>query len=188
MPRSLAAHDCIHDRSVRRHWRGHRRPHSQLGDVRPACFAGQRLLSPAPVALRAPVAGHGQTPLSPPTSTIRPDSHFRWLEKASPVTVYDAVWKSNPGLRADFPDYAQTQDGEILSPYAAFPPLETDGRTVLVAEGAGAIRAHEAMMCGVERDDPELSVAMVKLNGFKKTFKPREYLRFGPRPTHHPVQ
>jgi putative transposase len=52
-----------------------RRPHSQLGYVSPARFAGQRLPSPAPVALRAPSAGDGQTHLSPPTSTIRPDSH-----------------------------------------------------------------------------------------------------------------
>jgi hypothetical protein len=55
----------------------------------------------------------------------------------------------------EFPDYVETQDGEILSPYAALPPLEIDGRTVVVAEGTGAIRAYEAMMYGAERDDPE---------------------------------
>jgi hypothetical protein len=75
--------------------------------------------------------------------------------RTSIKAVCDAVWKSNPGLRAEFPDYVETQDGEILSPYAALPPLEIDGRTVVVAEGTGAIRAYEAMMYGLERDDPE---------------------------------
>jgi hypothetical protein len=36
------------------------------------------------------------------------------------------------------------------------PPLEINGRTVVVAEGTGAIRAYEAMMYGMERDNPAI--------------------------------
>jgi hypothetical protein len=83
--------------------------------------------------------------------------YFNPLMKGSTSikAVCDAVWKSNPSLRAEFPDYVETNDGKILSPYAALPPLEINGKTVVVAEGTGAIRAYEAMMYGVERDDPE---------------------------------
>ena len=73
--------------------------------------------------------------------------------RTSIKVVCDAIWKSNPSLRAQFPEYLKVQDGETLSPYAALPPLEIGGRTVLVAEGTGAIRAYEAMIYGVERDD-----------------------------------
>jgi hypothetical protein len=78
--------------------------------------------------------------------------------RTSIKVVCDAVWKSNPGLRAEFPVYVKTQDDQILSPYASLPPLEIDGRPVLVAEGTGAIRAYEAMMYGVERDDASTKV------------------------------
>ena len=67
--------------------------------------------------------------------------------------VCDAVWKSNTVLRTEFPEYLRLQDGEILSPYASLPPLEIGGRPVVVAEGTGAIRAYEAMLYGVEREN-----------------------------------
>jgi len=75
--------------------------------------------------------------------------------RTSIKAVCDAVWKSNPGLRAEFPEYLRIQGRDILSPYAALPSLEIGGETVVVAEGTGAIRAYEAMMYGVERDDPQ---------------------------------
>ena len=73
--------------------------------------------------------------------------------RTSIKVVCDAVWKSNPSLRAEFPEYLKTRDGEILSPYASLPPLKINGRPVAVAEGTGAIRAYEAMMYGVESAD-----------------------------------
>jgi len=73
--------------------------------------------------------------------------------RTSIKVVCDAVWKSDSGLRAEFPAYVKSEDGEILSPYAALPPLEIGGRPVSVFEGTGAIRAYEAMMYGVERED-----------------------------------
>jgi hypothetical protein len=73
--------------------------------------------------------------------------------RTSIKVVCDAVWKSNPRLRADFPEFLKTQDGGIQSPYASLPQLEINGRPVVVAEGTGAIRAYEAMLHGVESAD-----------------------------------
>ena len=75
--------------------------------------------------------------------------------RTSIKVVCDAVWKSNPALRAEYPDYLKLQDGEILSPYASLPPVEIGGQPAVVAEGTGAIRAYEAMMYGVEREDAQ---------------------------------
>ena len=55
--------------------------------------------------------------------------------------------------QAAFPKYVKEGNGEILSPYESLPPLEIDGTIVSVAEGTGAIRAYEAMVYGVERND-----------------------------------
>jgi hypothetical protein len=74
--------------------------------------------------------------------------------RTSIKVVCDAVWRSNPTLRAESPKYLKVQSGEIQSPYASLPPLEINGRPVVVAEGTGAIRAYETMMYGVERDEP----------------------------------
>ena len=40
------------------------------------------------------------------------------------------------------------------SRYASLPPLEINGTMVSVAEGTGAIRAYEAMVYGIERNEP----------------------------------
>ncbi len=76
--------------------------------------------------------------------------------RTSIKVVCDAIWKSNSGLRAEFPEYLKEVNGTVLSPYAALPPLEINGQPVVVAEGTGAIRAYEAMLYGIERDDPDL--------------------------------
>jgi len=72
--------------------------------------------------------------------------------RTSIKVVCDALWKTNPSLRAAFPEYVRGKDGEILSPYASLPPLEINGAMVSVAEGTGAIRAYEAMVYGLERN------------------------------------
>jgi uncharacterized protein DUF2779 len=67
--------------------------------------------------------------------------------------VVDAIWKIDSLLRERFPEYVRQVDGELLSPYEALPPLEIQGNEVVVAQGTGAMRAYEAMMYGLERDD-----------------------------------
>ena len=74
--------------------------------------------------------------------------------RTSIKVVGDALWKTNPSLRAAFPEYVREKDGESLSPYASLPPLEINGTMVSVAEGTGAIRAYEAMVYGLERNEP----------------------------------
>jgi hypothetical protein len=74
--------------------------------------------------------------------------------RTSIKVVGDALWKTNPSLRAAFPEYVREKDGESLSPYASLPPLEINGTMVSVAEGTGAIRAYEAMVYGMERNEP----------------------------------
>ena len=63
-----------------------RRPHSRLRSPSPARFATQLTPSLAPVGLRPPSAGDGQTQSTTSTSDDRPDQHSEWLEKVSPVS------------------------------------------------------------------------------------------------------
>lgn len=74
--------------------------------------------------------------------------------RTSIKVVCDALWQTDPSLRAAFPEYIREEGGRILSPYASLPPLEIAGTMVSVAEGTGATRAYEAMVYGVERNDP----------------------------------
>jgi hypothetical protein len=74
--------------------------------------------------------------------------------RTSIKVVCDALWQTDLSLRAAFPEYVRGEGGRILSPYASLPPLEIAGAMVSVAEGTGAIRAYEAMVYGVERNDP----------------------------------
>jgi hypothetical protein len=69
--------------------------------------------------------------------------------------VLEAIWRIDPQLRARYPEYFQKPAGQILSPYQALPSLEIQGNPVVVADGTGAMRAYEAMMYGLERDDVE---------------------------------
>jgi hypothetical protein len=43
----------------------------------------------------------------------------------------------------------------VLSPYKTLPPLEIGGTILAVAEGTGAIRAYEAMVYGLEKEEAE---------------------------------
>lgn len=85
-------------------------------------------------------------------------SYFHPLMKGrtSIKVVVDAIWKSNPKLRQEFPEYLKMQGEQILSPYDALPTLTINGKPVVVAEGTGAVRAYEAMLYGVEKSDPVL--------------------------------
>jgi hypothetical protein len=87
--------------------------------------------------------------------TVRHYFHPLMKGRTSIKVVSDALWQTNPSLRAAFPEYVKAENGKTLNPYAALPPLEIDGHAVSVAEGTGAIRAYEAMVYGVEKDDEE---------------------------------
>jgi hypothetical protein len=87
--------------------------------------------------------------------TVRHYFHPLMKGRTSIKKVSDALWQTSPNLRSAFPQYIKEQDGKILSPYDALPPLQIGDRAVAVAEGTGAIRAYEAMVYGVERDDPK---------------------------------
>lgn len=72
--------------------------------------------------------------------------HPRQGGRTSLKAVFEAVWHANPGLRARLPQYVREDNGTLLSPYAALPPLSIGGREVTVAEGKGAILAYYTLM------------------------------------------
>jgi hypothetical protein len=88
--------------------------------------------------------------------TLKHYFHPLMRGRTSIKKVFDAIWKSNPGLRESFPEYQKEQNGEFLSPYEALPVLKIQGEEVVVAEGTGAMRAYEAMLYGLEKDDAEI--------------------------------
>lgn len=95
--------------------------------------------------------------------TLKHYFHPMMKGRTSIKIVFDALWKTNPALREEFPEYLRESAGEILSPYAALPPLAINGSPVVVAEGTGAIRAYEAMLYGIERNDPTIREAWKNL-------------------------
>jgi hypothetical protein len=70
--------------------------------------------------------------------------------------VLDALWKSDHAMRARFEEITSLKADAKADPYMALPPLEINGARQQVVEGTGAMRAYEAMMYGVERDDSEV--------------------------------
>jgi len=72
--------------------------------------------------------------------------HPRQGGRTSLKAVFEAVWHANPGLRARLPQYVREDNGTLLSPYAALPPLSIGGREVTVTEGKGAILAYYTLM------------------------------------------
>lgn len=87
--------------------------------------------------------------------TVKHYFHPLMKGRTSIKVVCDALWKISPELRKQYPEYIKVVDGEILSPYKSLPPLEIDGTLVAVAEGTGAIRAYEAMVYGLEKEDTQ---------------------------------
>src|ERR1043166_1929481 len=75
------------------------------------------------------------------------------MGRTSIKIVADAIWQSNQRLREEFPDYVKEVKGKLVSPYDSLPKLVINGKPVVVAEGTGAMRAYEAMLYGVEKDD-----------------------------------
>ena len=88
--------------------------------------------------------------------TLKHFFHPLMKGRTSIKKVVDALWKSDPALREEFPEYQKVEAGQFLSPYQALPPLTIQGEEVVVAEGTGAIRAYEAMMVGFEKNDKQV--------------------------------
>jgi hypothetical protein len=85
--------------------------------------------------------------------TVKHYFHPLMKGRTSIKVVCDALWKTSPQLRAQYPEYIKSEGGEVLSPYETLPPLEIGGLMLAVAEGTGAIRAYEAMVYGLEKED-----------------------------------
>jgi hypothetical protein len=75
--------------------------------------------------------------------------------RTSIKVVLDALWKTDRAMRARFEEITGHAAKAKADPYAALPPLEINGVRQQVVEGTGAMRAYQAMMYGVERDDGE---------------------------------
>jgi hypothetical protein len=70
--------------------------------------------------------------------------------------VLDAIWQTNPTLRSRFPSYVKEEDGMLLSPYKALPPLMINGKDAFVSEGTGAITAYQAMLYGPQKSEKSI--------------------------------
>ncbi|MFN8651826.1 MAG: DUF2779 domain-containing protein [Gemmatimonadales bacterium] len=79
--------------------------------------------------------------------------HPRMGGRTSIKVVLDALWAASPRMRARFAELEGREGDPSLGPYAALPPATINGTPVEVAEGTGAIRAYEAMVYGLERND-----------------------------------
>lgn len=75
--------------------------------------------------------------------------------RTSIKVVLDALWKTDRTMRARFEEITGHAALPDADPYAALPPLLINGVQQEVIEGTGAMRAYQAMMYGVERDDGE---------------------------------
>jgi hypothetical protein len=74
---------------------------------------------------------------------------------ASIKTVLDCLWRTSPQLRQRFTELEGHEGDPEMGPYVALPPISINGKERYVQEGTGAIRAYEAMIYGVEREDLE---------------------------------
>ncbi len=75
----------------------------------------------------------------------------------------DAIWRGDETMRAEFEQWTGTRADPNADPYASLPGIEINGVPQDVHEGTGAIRAYEAMMYGVERNDPVAKAAWREL-------------------------
>src|ERR1035437_328239 len=97
--------------------------------------------------------GHSERLVDMNQLTVKHFFHPLMKGRTSIKVVCDALWNTSPQLRARYPEYVKLEGGEVLSPYETLPPLEIGGSMLAVAEGTGAIRAYEAMVYGLEKED-----------------------------------
>jgi hypothetical protein len=74
--------------------------------------------------------------------------------RTSIKVVLDALWKSDPTMRAQFATWMAWPVDETRDPYASLPPVEIAGTLQDVHEGTGAMRAYQEMMYGADKNDP----------------------------------
>jgi hypothetical protein len=79
--------------------------------------------------------------------------------RTSIKNVLDAIWRASPDVRQRFEEVEGYPGDPQLGPYAALPPIRIGDRAEVVADGGNAVRAYEAMMYGLERDDPACRAA-----------------------------
>jgi hypothetical protein len=75
--------------------------------------------------------------------------------RTSIKVVLDALWRSDDEMRTQFEGWTGLTADASRDPYASLPAIEINGIAQDVREGTGAIRAYEAMMYGVEKNDAE---------------------------------
>ncbi len=75
----------------------------------------------------------------------------------------DALWRCDETMRAQFEEWTGLPADPSTDPYASLPPIEINGVLQDVVEGTGAVRAYEAMMYGVEKNDPVAKAAWREL-------------------------
>ncbi len=78
--------------------------------------------------------------------------------RTSIKVVLDALWRCDVTMRAQFEEWTGMRADPARDPYASLPPIEINGVLLNVVEGTGAITAYEAMMYGVEKNDPVAKV------------------------------
>jgi len=75
--------------------------------------------------------------------------------RTSIKVILDALWKSDSVMRGQFEAWTGRRVPASEDPYQALPALKICGVEQDVREGTGAMRAYEAMMYGVEKNDVE---------------------------------
>lgn len=78
--------------------------------------------------------------------TLKHYFHPHMSGRTSLKVVADAIWQTNPGIRARFPQYLREDEEALVSPYRALHPVTIGGRDISVIEGLGAIAAYYQMM------------------------------------------
>jgi hypothetical protein len=76
--------------------------------------------------------------------------------RTSIKVVMDAMWKTDPAMRAQFVEWADLPADEAVDPYQALPPSIVAGAERVVREGTGAMRAYDAMMYGPDRGNADV--------------------------------
>jgi hypothetical protein len=76
--------------------------------------------------------------------------------RTSIKVVLDALWRSDPALRAQFEALSGLKADPGRDLYTSLPPVEINGVMQDVHEGTGAMRAYEEMMYGADRKIVEI--------------------------------
>lgn len=74
--------------------------------------------------------------------------------RTSIKVVLDALWQSDPTMRAEFAQWTGRPSEGVDDPYRTLPKIEIAGVLQDVHEGTGAMRAYQEMMYGAEKNVP----------------------------------